>query len=128
MRNDGNYAHNILEPIEILGLDKFADSAVIVRARTKTRPIKQWEVGREFNRRLKKRFDEDGIEIPFPHRTIYIGEDKAGHSPALNVHFEQDAAQQETSEDTVQQSASEDHDKPSDAPTPETDEASRMGE
>lgn len=85
MRNDEYFGQSILEPIEILGLDKFADSAVIVRARTKTKPIKQWETGREFNRRLKKRFDELGIEIPFPHQTIYFGEDKQGQAPPLRM-------------------------------------------
>jgi len=68
------YKSMILEPLEILGLDKFADSAVIIKARIKTEPIKQWEVGREMNRRIKKRFDEENIEIPFPHRTYYFGE------------------------------------------------------
>jgi len=56
-----------------------------IKARTKTKPIKQWNVGREFNRRLKKRFDEQNIEIPFPHMTLYLGQDKAGHAPPLNV-------------------------------------------
>jgi len=64
----------ILEPIEILGVDEFADSAVVIKARIKTLPIKQWFVGREMNRRIKKRFDELGIEIPFPHRSLYFGE------------------------------------------------------
>ncbi|MFP4164476.1 MAG: mechanosensitive ion channel family protein [Chitinispirillaceae bacterium] len=64
----------ILEPIEILGVDKFADSSVVVKARIKTQPIKQWMVGREINRRIKKRFDELGIEIPFPHTSLYFGE------------------------------------------------------
>ncbi len=68
------YKSMILEPLEILGLDKFADSAVIIKARIKTQPIKQWQVGREMNRRIKKRFDEKNIEIPFPHRTFYFGE------------------------------------------------------
>jgi len=68
------YKSMILEPLEILGLDKFADSAVIIKARIKTQPIKQWQVGREMNRRIKKRFDEENIEIPFPHRTYYFGE------------------------------------------------------
>jgi small conductance mechanosensitive channel len=85
LRADEYFGPSILEPIEILGLDRFADSAVIVRARTKTKPIKQWEVGREFNRRLKMRFDEMGIEIPFPHQTIYFGEDKSGQAPPLRV-------------------------------------------
>jgi len=88
LRSDPVYAQDILEPIEILGLDRFADSAVVIRARTKTKPIKQWSVGREFNRRLKKRFDELGIEIPFPHRTVYLGQDKAGQAAPLRVAME----------------------------------------
>ncbi|MCA9396339.1 MAG: mechanosensitive ion channel family protein [Candidatus Omnitrophica bacterium] len=87
MRQEEGFRESILEPIEILGLDKFADSAVIIKARNKTKPIKQWEVAREFNRRLKKRFDECGIEIPFPHTTLYIGQDKKGGSPPLNVAY-----------------------------------------
>lgn len=75
MRRDQPYAFNILEPLEVLGLDSFGDSAVNIKVRIKTRPIKQWEVGREFNRRLKKRFDALGIEFPFPHRTIFFGTD-----------------------------------------------------
>jgi small conductance mechanosensitive channel len=71
---DEEFRPFILEPLEILGLDKFGDSAVIIKARIKTLPIKQWAVGREMNRRIKKRFDEEGIEIPFPHRTFYFGE------------------------------------------------------
>jgi small conductance mechanosensitive channel len=42
-------------------------------------------VGREFNRRLKKAFDEKDIEIPFPHRTLYIGQDKKGHASPLRI-------------------------------------------
>jgi len=89
LRSDPAFALDILEPIEILGLDQFADSAIIIKARTKTRPIKQWSVGREFNRRLKKRFDELGIEIPFPHLTLYMGQDKAGNAPPLNIAADQ---------------------------------------
>ena len=82
MRRDMRFGYNMLEPIEISGLDRFADSAVYVRARLKTRPGKQWEVGREFNRRLKKVFDERGIQIPFPHRTLYWGEQRAASQPS----------------------------------------------
>ena len=71
---DPEYRPLILEPLEILGVDKFADSAVIIKARIKTLPIQQWKVGRELNRRFKKRFDELGIEIPFPHQSLYFGE------------------------------------------------------
>ncbi len=73
MREDESYKDNILEPMEIFGVDKFDDSAVIVKARLKTKPIQQWSIGREYRRRLKKAFDEKGIEIPFPHRTVYWG-------------------------------------------------------
>jgi moderate conductance mechanosensitive channel len=88
MRSDPVFGPSILEPIEVLGLERFADSAVIVRARTKTKPIKQWEVGREFNRRLKKRFDELGIEIPFPHQTVYFGQAKDGTATPVRVMME----------------------------------------
>ncbi|MGK9230808.1 mechanosensitive ion channel [Inquilinus limosus] len=70
MQLDPEWAPNILAPIEIIGLDKFGDSAVIIKARIKTPPIKQWGVMREFNRRMKRRFDELGIDIPFPHRMV----------------------------------------------------------
>jgi moderate conductance mechanosensitive channel len=73
LRNDPKYAINILAPLEMFGVDKFDASAVVIRARIKTKPIKQWEIGREYRRRLKKAFDAKGIEIPFPHRTVYWG-------------------------------------------------------
>jgi moderate conductance mechanosensitive channel len=74
LMKEERYKHLILEPLEVLGVDQFADSAVIVKARFKTAPIKQWVVGREMNRRIKKKFEELGIEIPFPHTSIYFGE------------------------------------------------------
>ena len=92
MRAEPEYGPEILEPLEVLGVDQFADSAVIIKARIKTRPIKQWIVGREFNRRMKKRFDELGIEIPFPHQTVYFGADKKGEAPPAHV----DLAQKES--------------------------------
>ncbi|UCD17881.1 MAG: mechanosensitive ion channel family protein [Candidatus Zixiibacteriota bacterium] len=85
LRKKPEFAGDILEPIEVLGLDQFADSAVVIRARIKTKPIKQWQVGREFNRLLKKRFDEKNIEIPFPHVTLYMGEGKDSTAPPVRV-------------------------------------------
>lgn len=70
LRADSNFTNRILEPMEIMGVDAFAESAVVIKARIKTKPAQQWSVGREYNRRLKKAFDEKGIEIPFPHRTL----------------------------------------------------------
>ena len=75
MMSDPEFGEMILEPIEVFGVDSFGDSAVVVKARLKTKPIKQWSVGREYRRRLKKLFDHEGIEIPFPHQTIYWGEE-----------------------------------------------------
>jgi len=74
LQEDPEYADKILAPLEILGVDDFADSAVIIKIRIKTAPIHQWTVGRELRRRIKKAFDERGIEIPFPHLSVYFGE------------------------------------------------------
>lgn len=71
MRHDVEYGKDMLEPLEVLGLERFDDSAVVIRARLKTRPNHQWRIGREFNRRMKQVFDERGIEIPFPQQTIH---------------------------------------------------------
>lgn len=64
----------MIEPLEISGLNEFADSAIVIRVIIKTKPGMQWETGREFRRRIKEAFDAENIEIPFPHRTVYWGE------------------------------------------------------
>ena len=85
IREDNDFKDLILEPLEVFGVDQFADSAVVIKARVKTLPIKQWTVGREYNRQMKIAFDQHGIEIPFPHQTLYFGEDKDGKAPPLRV-------------------------------------------
>ena len=75
MQQDDEFKDKILEPIEVVGLDQFGDSALVIKARLKTQPIQQWAVGREYRRRLKIAFDKANIEIPFPHTTIYWGEE-----------------------------------------------------
>ena len=79
--NDETVGQNIIAPIEIAGLDRFGESEIVIRARLKTKPGTQFGTGRVFRKLLKKAFDEQGIEIPFPHRTIYWGE----KIEALNV-------------------------------------------
>ena len=74
LRQDPAIGPAIVEEPEIFGVDKFADSAVVIKGRIKTKPVRQWLVGREFLRRVKLAFDREGIEIPFPHRTVYMGE------------------------------------------------------
>lgn len=74
LQNDPEFKDKIIEPIEIFGLDQFADSAIVIKARIKTKPIQQWNVGREYRKRLKYAFDQHNIEIPFPHVTVYWGD------------------------------------------------------
>lgn len=85
MRADPAWAPRILEDVELIGVERWDDSAVILRCRLKVVGIEQWNVRREFLRRLKKAFDERGIEIPFPHLTLYPGVAKDGSAPALQV-------------------------------------------
>ena len=70
LRADPAFAPFILEDLEIVGVDAFADSSVTMKLRIKTMPLKQWQVGRELRRRLKKAYDEHGFEFPFPTRTL----------------------------------------------------------
>lgn len=74
MMADDEFKELIIEQPEIFGVDKLDDSAVVIKGRIKTMPIKQWTVGREFLRRIKLTFDEQNIEIPFPHTSLYFGE------------------------------------------------------
>ncbi|WFB36654.1 mechanosensitive ion channel family protein [Kiritimatiellota bacterium B12222] len=74
LKNDAAFGPMMLEEPEIFGVDKFDDSAVVIKGRIRTKPIKQWDVGRQFLRRVKLAFDEQNIEIPFPHTRLYFGE------------------------------------------------------
>ncbi|WP_312367304.1 mechanosensitive ion channel domain-containing protein [Ensifer sp.] len=71
----------ILGEMEWFGVQQLADSAVIVRVRIKTMPGQQWAVGRALNGAVKRIFDIRGIELPFPHQTIYFGAGKNGDAP-----------------------------------------------
>jgi small conductance mechanosensitive channel len=83
LQSDPQYGSAMLEPIEIIGVDAFTDSAVTIKARLKTLPIRQWMVGREYRRRLKKAFDAQNIEFPFPQRTVLVAEAKAPLPPGI---------------------------------------------
>jgi len=71
------WAELIIDAPDILGVQNLTETAVVIRMVTKTLPLKQWEVGRELRRRIKNRFDQEGIEIPFPHLRLYWGEGQA---------------------------------------------------
>jgi len=74
LKHDPAFGALMLEEPEIFGVDKLGNSSVVIKGRIKTKPIRQWMVGREYLRRIKLAFDAAGIEIPFPHQTIYFGE------------------------------------------------------
>ncbi|MCG5241962.1 mechanosensitive ion channel domain-containing protein [Azospirillum doebereinerae] len=75
------YAADILNPLEVLGVDKLSDTGIIILAQFKTRPTRQWGVAREFNRRMKKRFDELGITMPTQSMQLVVGQ--GAHDRAL---------------------------------------------
>jgi len=74
LQADSRYGPSILEPLEIMGVDAFDESSATLKTRIKTLPLKQWEVGREMRRRIKKTFAAKGIDIPFRHVAVYFGE------------------------------------------------------
>jgi moderate conductance mechanosensitive channel len=83
--DDPEWRPLLVEPVEVPGVESFGESAVNVRVWAKTLPLKQWDVARELRRRIKLRFDEEGIEIPFPHQTVYWREGSAPpRVPALS--------------------------------------------
>jgi small conductance mechanosensitive channel len=71
LRQDPTFSPLILDDPEMLGVNELADSSVIVKFFIKTYPLQQWTVKREMLRRIKNRFDELGIEIPYPHQTVH---------------------------------------------------------
>lgn len=83
-----DHAPNVVGPFELMGVEALGDSAVVVRGRIKTAPGKQWATGRAYLETVKQVFDERGIEIPFPHLTLYAGEGKDGSAPPLRVRHE----------------------------------------
>jgi small-conductance mechanosensitive channel len=72
LRADQDFGALIIDDVEIYGVDAFAESGLIIKGRLRTLPIQQWAVGREFLRRLKHRFDAEGVEIPVPHRRLLL--------------------------------------------------------
>ena len=74
LRSDEAYRASILEPVEVLGVDQFTDSGVLIKARIKTMPVAQWKVGREMNRRLKQQLQKAGIAFASPRLNISIAD------------------------------------------------------
>ena len=86
LRQDPAFAGLILSSeLEVHGVTALADSSVNIRVRIKTVAGSQFPVGRAYNRLVKRHFDAAGIEIPFPHMTLYFGEDKQGKAPPARI-------------------------------------------
>jgi len=85
LRAEPSFAERIEGDLDIAGVDRWDDSAVIIRCRIRCVAQQQWGVKREYLKRLKAAFDEQGIEIPFPHITLYAGQDRLGKAPAFPV-------------------------------------------
>ena len=85
LRSDPMIGPKILQDLQIQGVQELADSAVIVRCRFKTVALEQWQVRRAFLGRVKREFDACGIEIPYPHMTVYAGQGKQGDAPAFRT-------------------------------------------
>jgi small conductance mechanosensitive channel len=88
MRGDKDFGPRILDDFELAGVEKLDDSAVVIRGRFRVLPLEQWNVKREYLRRVKYAFDRNGIEIPFPHLTLYPGFARAGRPAVFPVEFE----------------------------------------
>ncbi|MBB6308474.1 mechanosensitive ion channel domain-containing protein [Xanthobacter tagetidis] len=85
MAENGPLAETIIGPFEVVGVEGLKESSVWLRGRFKTRPLGQWNVRREFYRRIKAAFDARGFQVPYPHQTVYFGEDKKGGAPPLRM-------------------------------------------
>ena len=72
MRQDPRWRPVIRDDLDVMGVDKLGDSGVVIRVRLKTEPSQRWAVAREMNRRIKRRFDELGIDIPYPHQKLVM--------------------------------------------------------
>ncbi len=70
LATDATFGALVLEPPQVLGVEALADSQVTIRILARTLPLKQWDVARELRRRIKARFDREGIQIPYPHRVV----------------------------------------------------------
>ena len=104
---EGPHKDNILAPMTVAGVSALADSSVNIRVVIKTTPGNQWAVGRAYNRLVKIYFDKAGIEIPFPHTTLYFGEDRDGNAPPANVRMLGDERVVDTQKDGTSSDRSE---------------------
>ena len=97
LRKDEVWGPFITGDLEVFGMNKLADSAVEIRVRLRTIPMKQFAVRRAFLQLMKQVFDERSIEIPFPHQTLWFGIDKEGAAPPMRVALEEHTVVEQSS-------------------------------
>jgi small conductance mechanosensitive channel len=81
MKEDPSWGPFMKEPLQVLRVESFGESGIAIKVLGETLPMKQWDVAGEYRRRVKQAFDKEGIEIPFPHRTIYWGQGRDAGTP-----------------------------------------------
>ncbi len=72
LRQDEHWSEEIIEDPQLLGIEQITEDGYVIRLTVKTRPLEQWRVGRELRRRMKDRFDADGILLSHPEGRIYV--------------------------------------------------------
>jgi small conductance mechanosensitive channel len=85
LKNDPDWGPKIIGEFEVFGVNNLGESSVQIRVRLQTKTLAHWGMRREFLRRAKQKFDERGVEIPYPHRTLYFGQDREGMAPPARV-------------------------------------------
>ena len=85
LRQSPEFGPKIIDGLDIAGVEQWAESAVMIRARIRTQPLEQWSVRREYLKRLKAAFDGAGISIPFPHRTLMLETIAPGARASIDV-------------------------------------------
>ncbi|WP_084469557.1 mechanosensitive ion channel family protein [Jiangella gansuensis] len=85
LAEEDEWSDLILEQPEVWGVEQLAADSIVIRLVVKTRPLEQWKVGRELRERIKRRFDAEGIEIPFPQRSLWIKDGASATAPAPSV-------------------------------------------
>jgi moderate conductance mechanosensitive channel len=85
LSEDAAFAHLIKDPPHVLRVDKFAESAIEMKIVGETAPIEQWGIMGELRLRLKRAFDEEGIVIPFPQRTVHMARPSVSEATGITI-------------------------------------------
>jgi moderate conductance mechanosensitive channel len=88
LRQDETFGPLVIEDPEMWGIESVTADSVVLRLVVKTEPLQQWTVARELRRRIKDRFDAEGIHVAHPQSAVWV----AGEAPAQSKSTEDDDA------------------------------------